>query len=1033
MASSGQQGSAPRRPAVGRVASMDLDGASDRQRGPGSSQGSVSGAQAGGSQRGSAPTSPARSRAGSASTSDAGPGPFHKGSGVDPAFDPNDPRSSRVQMSDTELIGKRVDLPAEAFSSSTVAHPFVKRPAFNTSSKPISVQLNLFSVTNLPAGDIYQYDVVVSPNPKDSKALVKKVWNSQAVQQWVKSTGSKWLYDGHKLAWSTKTLSRGEHRITVDLDKEAGKPPGGNNTVYYFQIKATTTIRMQMLTAYLQQKAQWDTHVLECMNFLDHVMRQWPSERMELIKRNFYPRDGQEFRLDDMIVVRKGTYSAFRLGQSELGSPSVGLSLNVDVANTAFWLGGQTFAKLAQYVCAPPATRRLDSTMPMGKLADLLRPKKVQDKLGNTRFIQSDDFKKLRRLLRLSFHVTHVGKEHNPRVYKVARIIFDEKYGKNGADSFAVTFVKKDKKTGKEEKPISIYDHWLNKYGRLGYPDLPMVETSRNGIFPMEVCKLVPFQRYAYKLDPDQTAQMIKIAVSRPKSRRDDIMNGVEHLQWDKDPYFREYGVRVQKSMVISKARLIQNPDVLFGGGVKIDPKVSGRWDLRGKKFIEPNPTPLVSWGFIGCGMNDGHAVEKDALKAFAQTFVRIYKGHGGRIQKDPYVQVYPYNVPYNEMCDRGFRETGMNAKAQPQILFFVVSTRNSLVYERLKKNMDCRVTLVSQVLLADHVRKNNAQYCSNVAMKVNAKLGGATCQSVPAGAKAGFSFFAAPTMILGMDVSHASPGSNMPSKAAMTMSIDKTATKYCSTVQTNGYRVEVVQPQTMHFLFSRMMNHWKAKIGCSPQHVYYFRDGVAEGQFNHVIDIEINELKRMFREAKFEVPRFTVIVATKRHHIRFFPKPGDQSAGDRNDNPLPGTLVERDATHPFHFDFYLSSHVAIQGTARPVHYSVILDEANIPVDKLQQMIYHQCYQYIRSTTPVSLHPAVYYSHLASLRAQAHEDIAAELKEVPTGKAGFPLRRPESAYSGGKPPTEAPRLTPMGLPGGNLEMIKAINTTMWFI
>lgn len=721
-----------------------------------------------------------------------------------------------------------------------------------------------------------------------------------------------------------------------------------------------------------------------------------------------------------------------------MGNPSVGLSLNVDVSNTAFWLSGQTFAKLAQYLCMPAKTRRFDPQISMGKLADMLRPVRKEDPQRRWYYAQSDDFKKLRRLNRLSFHVTHVGKLQNPRVYKVLRIIFDEKYGKEGADSFKVTFVKKDKQTGKEDPPISIYDHWLKKWGRLGYPDLPMVETTRGGIFPMEVCKLAPFQRFAYKLDPDQTAQMIKIAVSRPRIRKANIMNGVEDLAWDKDPYFKEYGVKVQKSMVVSKARLITNPEVHFGGGTKINPGVSGRWDLRGKKFIEPNPEPLVSWGFIGCGTNDGYCIEKEALKAFAQNFVRIYKGHGGRVIKDPYVQVYPYSIDYNDMCTQGFTETGNNANACPQILFFVVSTRNSVVYERLKKNMDCRLTLVSQMLLADHVRKNNAQYCSNVAMKVNAKLGGATCQATPIGQKAGLhSYFQVPTMILGMDVSHASPGSSLPSKAAMTMSIDKAATKYCSAVQTNGYRVEIVQPQTMHQLFSGLMMHWmNDKFKCVPKHVYYFRDGVAEGQFNHVLDIEIKELKRMFHEAKQEIPRFTVIVATKRHHIRFFPKPNDPLAADKNENPVPGTLVERDATHPFHFDFYLSSHSAIQGTARPVHYSVILDEANCPVDKLQQMIYHHCYQYARSTTPVSLHPAVYYSHLASLRAVAHEDLAAGLREIPSGKAGFPLRALESEFLGGKPATEAPPLHPMGIPeslGGRPALIKKIRTTMWYI
>jgi hypothetical protein len=52
-----------------------------------------------------------------------------------------------------------------------------------------------------------------------------------------------------------------------------------------------------------------------CIDFLDHLMRQWPSESMETIKRNFYPRGGSEIRLDEMVSVRKGIYSAFRLGE----------------------------------------------------------------------------------------------------------------------------------------------------------------------------------------------------------------------------------------------------------------------------------------------------------------------------------------------------------------------------------------------------------------------------------------------------------------------------------------------------------------------------------------------------------------------------------------------------------------------------------------------------------------------------------------------------------------------------------------------
>jgi eukaryotic translation initiation factor 2C len=87
----------------------------------------------------------------------------------------------------------------------------------------------------------------------------------------------------------------------------------------------------------------------------------------------------------------------------------------------------------------------------------------------------------------------------------------------------------------------------------------------------------------------------------------------------------------------------------------------------------------------------------------------------------------------------------------------------------------------------------------------------------------------------------------------------------------------------------------------------------------------------------------------------------------------VPGTVIERDITSVQDYDFYLNSHNAIQGTSRPVHYQVIWDENNTPVDTLQALIYNTCYTYIRATCSVSLVPTTYYAHVASARARCHE------------------------------------------------------------
>lgn len=97
-------------------------------------------------------------------------------------------------------------------------------------------------------------------------------------------------------------------------------------------------------------------------------------------------------------------------------------------------------------------------------------------------------------------------------------------------------------------------------------------------------------------------------------------------------------------------------------------------------------------------------------------------------------------------------------------------------------------LTYFVTVMQAAQIRSANPQYCSNVCMKLNAKLGGTTCRIVSKNPK-NSDFFSVPTMILGADVSHPSPGSPQASMAAVSMSLDGNACRYAVAVQTNGYR----------------------------------------------------------------------------------------------------------------------------------------------------------------------------------------------------------------------------------------------------
>jgi eukaryotic translation initiation factor 2C len=278
--------------------------------------------------------------------------------------------------------------------------------------------------------------------------------------------------------------------------------------------------------------------------------------------------------------------------------------------------------------------------------------------------------------------------------------------------------------------------------------------------------------------------------------------------------------------------------------------------------------------------------------------------------------------------------------------------------------------------------------------------------------------------MVVGADVSHPAPGAGSgeaASFAAITVSADPFFAKYWAEVQTNGNRVEMVTTSNIDEHFGSMAKNWMQRIGQGkpPQRVLFIRDGVSEGQYAAVLEEEVRDMKECFRKLGCkEIPKFTVVIAGKRHHIRFFP---DAGKGDRNGNPLPGTLVETGCTHPFEFDFYLCSHVAIKGTARPIHYQCILNEGEWLATELQSFIFEHSYHYVRSTTPVSLHPAVYYAHLAADRARAHLND----NPVSSGKKESKADQRSSTGSSSKNVEIAPLMA--------MQNARGLKDVMWYI
>lgn len=134
----------------------------------------------------------------------------------------------------------------------------------------------------------------------------------------------------------------------------------------------------------------------------------------------------------------------------------------------------------------------------------------------------------------------------------------------------------------------------------------------------------------------------------------------------------------------------------------------------------------------------------------------------------------------------------------------------------------------------------------------------------------------------------------------------------------------------------------------------------------------------------KSQDPKLTIIIVGKRHHTRFYPvrdkvmdtKPSGKGSG----NLKPGTVVDRGVTEEGTWDFFLQSHHVLQGTGRPAHYVVVLDEifrarakgrAGIHVaNEVEKLTQALCYTFGRATKAVSICTPAYYADILCERAR---------------------------------------------------------------
>ncbi|TMW58188.1 hypothetical protein Poli38472_011776 [Pythium oligandrum] len=825
-----------------------------------------------------------------------------------------------------EDLEEKASVSEAVVSRTTGSSDLPRRPGFGTVGRPVELYANHFRVKwNEDMGDVYHYDVTITEaggrkigtGDLPPKSLAEKIMRALVTAMREQYPGVAVVSDFRKNVF---TPTRLPHGAVLFENLDIGERRGADQTPRLYQavVKAASPVevRMHQVTELLNGRLNYTPQ--DAIQALDIVLRYSAALRYTMVGRNLYSAAGA-VPIGEGAMAWRGYFQSLRPTQNRL-------VLNLDLSTTAFVREMEVLDFVAEVV----ATRQSNA------VPQSLRPHQYA-------------------AVNKAIRGVKVETTHRPGVRRTYRV--------NGLSpkSAAETFFEDD--NGRRQ---SVAQYFAQHYRALRYPQLPCLHVgavNKKTYFPMEICKTVAGQKCPRKITDTQTAEMIKVAATKPQDRKAQIESKVREAHFDRDATLRSFGLEVDPNMVTTQARVLPPPKLAYGRNATVNPDANGTWNMRGKSFVQGQQ--LKSFAVIS--MDD--RLEEHLVDEFFKMVLNQARelGMGNLTRSPPVVWPSGRNPSVRALFGQALDEARRVYGSPAQIVWLINPRQDARTYGELKRVSDTELGIVSQCMLSKFVMRPNPQYVSNILLKVNTKLGGrnATLQgSMPQIVDR------TPTIIFGADVTHPSPGDkSRPSIAALVGSLDRAFTKHASVISAQGHRVEqIVNLRDM--VVDLLREFYRASGGTvQPQQIIFYRDGVSEGQFDMVRNFEVTAIREAcaLLSPTYQ-PAITFIVVQKRHHTRLFvSNPRD---ADKSGNVKPGTVVDRGICHPTEFDFYLMSHSGLQGTSRPSHYHVLFDEIGFSADDLQTLTYRLCYTYARCTRSVSMVPSAYYSHLLAYRAR---------------------------------------------------------------
>lgn len=337
-----------------------------------------------------------------------------------------------------------------------------------------------------------------------------------------------------------------------------------------------------------------------------------------------------------------------------------------------------------------------------------------------------------------------------------------------------------------------------------------------------------------------------------------------------------EFNLHISKEMTRLNGRILHPPKLKLGdyGYVKdlVPSRQDRQWNLLDSHVFEG--TQIGKWALISFG---GTYEQKSHIPKFVTQLAQRCEQLGIYLNKSPTVP--PQFEPNHVLNNVSLLEAKLKKIQQAGVgnldLLLCVMERKHKGYADLKRIAETSVGVVTQCCLYPNLGKLTSQFLANLALKINAKVGGCTValygslpSQIPRLLRSD-----EPVIFIGADVTHPHPlDDSSPSVAAVVGSMNwPTANKYASRMRSQTHRQEIIME--MREMVGELLDDFEQEVKKLPERIVFFRDGVSETQFYKVLKEELAAIREAcsLRRPGY-APPITFAVVQKRHHTRLFP-----------------------------------------------------------------------------------------------------------------------------------------------------------------